>query len=45
MSKGTWKNGDLEVIKIVYKGEIIKNLETLKKIKEADRNDQVRTGK
>ena len=43
MSKGCWEKGDLEVVKIVYKGKVV-TLEEMKKMR-GDDHHEVRTGK
>ena len=41
VSKGTWENGDIEVIKIVYKGKEVTK-EELKRIVEEEKKNGIR---
>ena len=38
-NKGTWKKGDVQFTKIVYKGKVYKTTEDLRKAKEAEKKN------
>ena len=41
--KGTWKGGDIEIVKLVYKGKEVTLEEFKRLMKEDEENDKVRT--